>query len=45
MTKHCIYSISVASVCPHYIAKAEKKGRTKGEVDGLRRRRARTFAG
>ncbi len=32
MAKHRIYSISVASVCPHYIAKAEKKGRTKAEV-------------
>ncbi|MBB3409958.1 hypothetical protein FHT87_003890 [Rhizobium sp. BK316] len=31
MTKHRIYSISVASVYPHYIAKAEKKGRTKAE--------------
>ena len=28
-----IYSMSVASVYPHYIAKAEKKGRTKAEVD------------
>ncbi|MDR7061699.1 MULTISPECIES: DUF2200 domain-containing protein [unclassified Sphingopyxis] len=35
MTKHRIYSISVASVYPHYIAKAEKKGRTKGEVDEI----------
>ena len=33
MTKHRIFSVSVASVYPHYIAKAEKKGRTKGEVD------------
>ena len=33
MTKHRIYSVSVASVYPHYIAKAEKKGRTKAEVD------------
>lgn len=33
MTKHRIYSISVASVYPHYVAKAEKKGRTKAEVD------------
>ena len=33
MPKHRIYSISVASVYPHYIAKAEKKGRTKAEVD------------
>jgi hypothetical protein len=33
MTKHRIYSVSVASVYPHYVAKAEKKGRTKQEVD------------
>lgn len=32
MTKHRICSISVASVYPHYV-KAEKKGRTKAEVD------------
>ncbi len=31
--KHRIFSISVASVYPHYITKAEKKGRTKAEVD------------
>jgi hypothetical protein len=30
---HRIYSISVASVYPHYVTKAEKKGRTKAEVD------------
>ena len=35
MTKHWIYSISVASVYPHYIAKAGKKGRTKAEVDEI----------
>ena len=35
MTRHRIYSISVASVYPHYIAKAEKKGRTKAEVDEI----------
>ena len=35
MTKHRIYSISVASVYPHYLAKAEKKGRTKAEVDAI----------
>jgi hypothetical protein len=35
MAKHRIYSISVASVYPHYIAKAEKKGRTKAEVDQI----------
>jgi hypothetical protein len=33
--KHRIYSISVASVYPHYITKAEKKGRTKAEVDQI----------
>jgi len=32
---HRIYSIAVASVYPHYIAKAEKKGRTKAEVDQI----------
>jgi hypothetical protein len=31
--KHRIYTISFASVYPHYVAKAEKKGRTKAEVD------------
>ena len=30
---HRIYAISFASVYPHYIAKAERKGRTKAEVD------------
>lgn len=35
MTQHRIYSISVASVYPHYVAKAEKKGRTKAEVDEI----------
>lgn len=35
MTKHRIYSMSVASVYPLYIAKAEKKGRTKAEVDEI----------
>lgn len=32
---HRVFSISVASVYPHYITKAEKKGRTKAEVDDL----------
>ncbi|MBY0567630.1 MAG: DUF2200 domain-containing protein [Hyphomonadaceae bacterium] len=32
---HRIYSMSVASVYPHYITKAEKKGRTKEEVDQI----------
>ena len=35
MTKHRIYSMSVGSVYPHYVAKAEKKGRTKAEVDEI----------
>jgi hypothetical protein len=34
-TRHRIYSTSVASVYPHYIAKAEKKGRTRSEVDEI----------
>lgn len=33
MEKHRIYRISFASVYPLYIAKAERKGRTKKEVD------------
>jgi hypothetical protein len=35
VTKHRIYTTSFASVYPHYVAKAEKKGRTKAEVDGI----------
>ena len=35
MAKHRVFTISVASVYPHYIAKAEKKGRTKAEVDEI----------
>ncbi len=35
MKKHRIYTISVASVYPYYIQKAEKKGRTKAEVDEI----------
>lgn len=35
MAKHRIYTMSVASVYPHYIAKAEKKGRAKSEVDEI----------
>ena len=30
---HRIFSTSVASVYPHYVAKVEKKGRTKAELD------------
>jgi len=33
MAKHRIYATSFASVYPLYVAKAEKKGRTKAEVD------------
>lgn len=35
MKKHRIYTMSVASVYPHYVTKAEKKGRTKEEVDEI----------
>ncbi|MBL4930577.1 DUF2200 domain-containing protein [Clostridium paridis] len=35
MTKHKIYTMSVASVYPLYVKKAEKKGRTKTEVDEI----------
>jgi hypothetical protein len=35
MSKPKIYSMSFAKVYPHYIAKAEKKGRTKEEVDEI----------
>ena len=33
--RHRIYTVSFASVYPHYVAKAEKKGRTKAEVDEI----------
>ena len=32
-----IYKMSFSSVYPHYVAKAEKKGRTKQEVDQIAR--------
>ena len=35
MTKHNIYTMSVASVYPLYVTKAEKKGRSKTEVDEI----------
>lgn len=35
MAKHKIYTMSVGSVYPLYIAKAEKKGRTRTEVDEI----------
>lgn len=34
-TKHRIYTTSFASVYPHYVTKAENKGRTKDEVDEI----------
>lgn len=37
MTKHRIFTTSVASVYPHYVAKAERKGRTREEVDEILR--------
>ena len=33
--KHPIYTTSFASVYPHYVTKAEKKGRSKSEVDQI----------
>lgn len=33
--KHRIFTTSVAKVYPYYVAKAEKKGRTKAEVDAI----------
>lgn len=35
MAGHRIYSTSFASVYPLYVAKAEKKGRSKAEVDQI----------
>jgi hypothetical protein len=35
MTTHRIYKTSVASVYPHYVAKAEKKERRRAEVDEI----------
>ncbi|WP_269716356.1 DUF2200 domain-containing protein [Caulobacter sp. NIBR2454] len=35
MTQHRIYTTSFASVYPHYVTKAERKGRTKAEVDQI----------
>jgi hypothetical protein len=35
MTRHRIYTTSFASVYPHYVAKAERKGRTRAEVDEI----------
>ena len=35
MNNHRIYTTSFASVYPHYVAKAERKGRTKAQVDEI----------
>jgi hypothetical protein len=35
MAKNRVYAMSFASVYPHYIQKAEKKGHTKEEVDTI----------
>lgn len=35
VAKHRIFTTNVASVYPHYVTKAEKKGRTKAEVDQI----------
>lgn len=35
MENHRIFTTSFASVYPHYVNKAEKKGRTKEEVDTI----------
>lgn len=35
MTKHKIYTMSFANVYPLLVTKAEKKGRTKAEVDEI----------
>ncbi len=35
MAKHNIYTMSFASVYPLYVKKAERKGRTKAEVDEI----------
>lgn len=35
MTKPRIYTVSFASIYPLYVQKAEKKGRTKAEVDEI----------
>lgn len=36
-SNHRIYTMSVATVYPFYVVKAEKKGRTKKEVDEITR--------
>src|SRR5262245_19093413 len=35
MMKHRVYAVSIARVYPLYVEKAEKKGRTRAEVDEI----------
>ena len=35
MTRHRIFTTSFASVYPYYVTKAEKKGRSRAEVDEI----------
>jgi hypothetical protein len=35
MKKHRIFTTSFANIYPYYVAKAEKKGRKKSEVDAI----------
>jgi len=35
MENHRVYKMAFAGVYPHYVAKAEKKGRTKKELDEI----------
>ena len=35
MAEHRIYGMSFASVYPHYVTKAERKGRAREEVDAI----------
>jgi len=35
MENHRVFAMSFAGVYPHYIAKAERKGRTKAELDTI----------
>ena len=35
MDHHRVYKLRFGSVYPHYVAKAERKGRTRQEVDGI----------
>ena len=35
MDHHRVFKMSFASVYPHYVQKAEKKGRTKADVDAV----------